>query len=119
MADEARESGPNLACWWRRPFVLAFAEKAEHSTTHVNPTQAHYRSEPDWDLYRQNLAPIAASQRPHLLRSIGHLFPRSRSHRSRGFVWIDEAYRPQPLRPWLTRPHTGLITRARALMRRI
>jgi hypothetical protein len=117
MTGEIPDRSPDLACWWRTPFVLAFAEKGERSTANAIPTQAPYRSNREWELFRKNLDPIMASQRPHLLRSIGHLFPRSRSRRSQGFVWIDEAYRPHPLRPWLTRPHTGLVVRAKALAR--
>jgi SAM-dependent methyltransferase len=115
MADEARVRTPNLACWWRRPYVVALAEKSERSTANVIPTQAHYRSEPEWESYLANLAPIEASRRPHLLRSIGHLFPRSRSHRSRGFIWIDGAYVPRPLGTWVPRPASWLARRARAL----
>jgi hypothetical protein len=54
------------------PFEMAavvFAEKAAHSSTAVWPTQALYRSEADWDGYRNNLRRIKSNPRPHLVRS--------------------------------------------------
>lgn len=99
---EAYERTPVLACWWRRPCILVLAEKAAHSTVDAVPAQAHYRSAAEWQNYRAAIAPLLASARPHPVRSTGWLFPRSRSPRSRGFVWIDGAYRARLLAPWIS-----------------
>jgi hypothetical protein len=93
---EARIRVPLLACWWRIPAVLVLAEKAA-SLPIVSPTQAHYRSEREWVRYLDNLAAIERSTRPHLARSIGHMLLRTRSPRSKGFVWIDDNYNARPL----------------------
>jgi SAM-dependent methyltransferase len=67
--------------------VILFAEKGAASTTDETPTHAHLRSGAEWQRYRQNLARIKLSTRPHLVRSRvepgkldvrgGHLFMRA------------------------------------------
>lgn len=67
--------------------VILFAEKGAGSTTDETPTHAHLRSGAQWQRYRQNLARIKLSPRPHLVRSRaepgklivrgGHLFMRA------------------------------------------
>jgi hypothetical protein len=95
---EARVRVPLLACWWRIPFTLVLAEKGTApSSALVSPTQAHYRSEREWGRYLDNLATIERSTRPHLACSVGHMLPRTRSPRSKGFVWIDGSYNARPL----------------------
>ena len=49
--------------------TLVMAEKGPASTSHVMPTQQHYRQPGDWEIYRKNLKVIAASGRYHLARS--------------------------------------------------
>jgi hypothetical protein len=109
--DEWRVRTPILASWWRRPFIVVLAEKSAHATATATPSQAQYRSPAEWERYRANLAAIGASARPHVVRSIGRLLPRRRSWRSRGFTWIDEAYRAHPLWPWPV-PSLRLLLRA-------
>jgi hypothetical protein len=53
--------------------IIVFAEKSANSTSHINPTQQHYRSDEEWIRYRENLAQIKNSQRPHLVRSLGKI----------------------------------------------
>jgi hypothetical protein len=53
--------------------VIVLAEKAAHSTSHVSPTQQHYRSNEDWTSYRQNLSRMNDSSRPHVARSEGDI----------------------------------------------
>src|SRR5580700_1783531 len=114
---EARMRVPLLACWWRIPFTLVLAEKArEPSSPIVSPTQAHYRSEREWDRYLDNLAPIARSTRPHLACSVGRMLPRTRSPRSKGFVWIDGSYNARPLGRSLD-PALRLVRRVRSAVR--
>jgi len=114
---EARVRVPLLACWWRIPFTLVLAEKArEPSSPIVSPTQAHYRSEREWDRYLDNLAPIARSTRPHLACSIGRMLPRTRSPRSNGFVWIDGNYNARPLGRSLD-PALRMVRRVRSAVR--
>jgi SAM-dependent methyltransferase len=48
---------------------VVLAEKGQDSTTNAWPTQGHYRSEADWEIYRQRLEPISSSPRPHILNS--------------------------------------------------
>jgi hypothetical protein len=93
---------PIFATWWRRPFVLVFAEKSATPGAPVIPTQSDYRGEPEWARFRVRVDAITASLRPHLVRSIGRLLPRRRSYRSWGFVWIDGEYRPRRLAPFET-----------------
>lgn len=109
-SEEARVRVPILACWWRKPAVVVLAEKSQSSTASVTPTQGHYRSDREWRAYRNNLDSLASSRRPHLVRSIGRMFPRSRSPRSRGFVWIDHNFQTTRLSSWLSLPlaKTGL-----------
>jgi hypothetical protein len=67
--------------------VILFAEKGAASTTDETPAHAHLRSAVEWQRYRQNLARIKLSTRPHLVRSRaepgkldvrgGHLFMRA------------------------------------------
>jgi hypothetical protein len=116
---EARIRVPLLACWWRIPAVLVLAEKAgEPSSPLVSPTQAHYRSEREWGRYLDNLAVVARSSRPHLARSIGRMLPRTRSPRSKGFVWIDGNYNARPLGRSLE-PAVRMARRVRAAVRAV
>jgi hypothetical protein len=67
--------------------VILFAEKDAASTSDQTPIHAHRRSAAEWQRYRQNLARIKLSPRPHLVRSRaepgkldvrgGHLFMRT------------------------------------------
>lgn len=64
--------------------TLVLAEKGPHSTSHVRPSQQHYRSDAGWITYRENLAEMKLNTRPHLARTLhpiifedvsgGHLF---------------------------------------------
>jgi SAM-dependent methyltransferase len=64
--------------------TIVVAEKGADSTSHLRPSQQHYRSASDWAAHRKNLARIRQSQRPHLARTrrpisfddvkAGHLF---------------------------------------------
>jgi hypothetical protein len=92
---------PIFATWWRRPFVLVFAEKSANPGEAVIPTQSDYRGAAEWERFRATADVIAASPRPHLVRTIGRLLPRRRSWRSWGFVWIDGEYRVCRLTPWV------------------
>jgi hypothetical protein len=91
---------PIFATWAWRPFVLVLAEKSMTPAAPVIPTQADYRGDAEWERFRAAANVIAASPRPHVLRSIGRLLLRRRSWRSWGFVWIDEDYRPRRLTPF-------------------
>jgi hypothetical protein len=91
---------PIFATWRSRPFILVFAEKSSTPGAAVIPTQADYRGDAEWERFRANADAIAASARPHLVRSIGRLLPHRRSFRSWGFVWIDGEYRARRLTPW-------------------
>jgi hypothetical protein len=51
--------------------VILFAEKDAASTADQTPVHAHRRSAAEWQRYRQNLARIKQSPRPHLVRSRG------------------------------------------------
>jgi hypothetical protein len=114
---EARVRVPLLACWWRIPSVLVLAEKArEPSSPIVSPTQAHYRSEGEWGRYLDNLTSITRSTRPHIVRSIGRMLPRTRSPRSNGFVWIDGDYNARRLGRSLD-PAVRLVRRVRSAFR--
>jgi SAM-dependent methyltransferase len=116
---EARIRVPLLACWWRIPSVLVLAEKAcEPLPALVSPTQAHYRSEREWGRYLDNLTSITQSTRPHLVRSIGRMLPRTRSPRSNGFVWIDGNYNAKPLGGSLD-PAVRLVRRVRSAFRSV
>jgi hypothetical protein len=85
LLDPAREIRAFL--WPHETAVILFAEKGAASTTDATPTHAHLRSGAEWQRYRQNLARIKLSPRPHLVRSRaepgkldvrgGHLFMRS------------------------------------------
>jgi SAM-dependent methyltransferase len=55
----------------RETGVILFAERGEASTADETPTHAHLRSPAEWERYRQNLARIKLSRRPHLVRSRG------------------------------------------------
>ena len=48
--------------------VVVLAEKGEQSTSHIIPSQQHYRSPQEWETYRRNLSVIMASLRPHVVR---------------------------------------------------
>src|ERR1700722_14498916 len=91
---------PIFATWWRRPFVLVFAEKSAAPGTAAIPTQADYRGDAEWEQFRACGDAVAASAGPRLVGSIGRLLPRRRSWRSWGFVWIDGEYRPRWLIPF-------------------
>ncbi len=77
------------------PYTMAtivIAEKGAESTTHVMPSQQHYRSEKDWSIYRENLSEIMKSERPHICRSIGEMdFTDIR----RGHLFVDRNYTAQ------------------------
>jgi hypothetical protein len=49
--------------------IIVFAERSVDSTIDVSPTQQHYRSGAEWEVYRRNLARIQQNPRPHLARS--------------------------------------------------
>jgi hypothetical protein len=91
---------PIFATWWRRPFVLVFAEKSATPGVAVIPTQSDYRGDAEWAHFSAKADAISASSRPHLVRSIGRLLPRRRSYRSWGFTWIDGQYRARRLTPF-------------------
>jgi SAM-dependent methyltransferase len=84
LLDPAREIRTFLSP--HETAVILFAEKGTASTTDETPTHAHLRSGAEWQRYRQNLALIKLSARPHLVRSRaepgkldvrgGHLFMR-------------------------------------------
>jgi SAM-dependent methyltransferase len=85
LLDPAREIRAFLSP--HETAVIMFAEKGAASTTDATPTHAHLRSGAEWHRYRQNLARIKLSPRPHLVRSRaepgklvvrgGHLFMRA------------------------------------------
>jgi hypothetical protein len=50
---------------------LVIAEKGADSTHHRTPTQAHYRSDADWDRFVALAAPIRASRRPFYMGQDG------------------------------------------------
>ncbi|HXQ84110.1 MAG TPA: hypothetical protein VN769_08585, partial [Xanthobacteraceae bacterium] len=85
LLDPAREIRAFLSP--HETAVILFAEKAAASTADETPTHAHLRSGAEWQRYRQNLARIKLSTRPHLVRSRtepgkldvrgGHLFMRA------------------------------------------
>jgi hypothetical protein len=69
------------------PYEMAcvvFAEKSSNSTTDVCPSQGHYRSTAEAQVYRDAVAAIKSNPRPHLMNSTceisyfdiraGHLF---------------------------------------------
>jgi hypothetical protein len=70
--DASRGVTPFDAAGWRAGTVV-FAEKGTSSTSHVSPTQQHYRSEDEWRTYRTRLARMLASNRPHLARSMDQI----------------------------------------------
>jgi hypothetical protein len=49
--------------------TLVLAEKGSNSTSHIRPSQQHYRSDADWAIYRANLAKMKLNARPHLART--------------------------------------------------
>jgi hypothetical protein len=49
--------------------TIVLAEKGPNSTSHVRPSQQHYRSVAEWTTYRENLAKIKQSTRHHLVRT--------------------------------------------------
>jgi SAM-dependent methyltransferase len=51
--------------------TIVVAEKGDRSTSSVTPSQQHYRSQLEWDKYRQFLSVISEHPRPHLVRSLG------------------------------------------------
>lgn len=53
--------------------TIVLAEKGPESTSAVRPSQQHYRSAEDWNLYRVNLQTIMKSERPHLVRTRGDI----------------------------------------------
>lgn len=53
--------------------TYVIAEKGPQSTSDRIPSQGHYRSSDEWAIYRQNLALIRESDRPHIIRSIGKI----------------------------------------------
>jgi SAM-dependent methyltransferase len=71
LLDPAREIRAFLSP--NETAVILFAEKGAASTTDADetPTHAHLRSPAEWERYRQNLARIKFSRRPHLVRSRG------------------------------------------------
>jgi hypothetical protein len=85
LLDPAREIRAFLSP--HETAVIIFAEKDASSATDETPTHAHLRSDAEWQRYRQNLARIKLSTRPHLVRSRaesgklivrgGHLFIRA------------------------------------------
>jgi SAM-dependent methyltransferase len=85
LLDPAREIRTFLSP--HETAVIMFAEKGAASATDETPTHAHQRSGAEWQRYRQNLARIKLSTRPHLVRSRaepgkldvrgGHLFMRA------------------------------------------
>jgi hypothetical protein len=64
--------------------TIVFAEKGPDSTSHIRPSQQHYRSNEEWMNYRKGLERIKKNGRKHLARTIhpiayedvraGHLF---------------------------------------------
>jgi SAM-dependent methyltransferase len=85
LLDPAREIRTFLSP--HETAVILFAEKGAASTTDETPSHAHQRSAAEWEQYRQNLARMKLSTRPHLVRSRaeqtgrdvrgGHLFMRT------------------------------------------
>jgi SAM-dependent methyltransferase len=85
LLDPAREMRAFLSP--HETAVILFAEKGAASTTDEMPLHAHLRPADEWQRYRQNLARIKLSPRPHLVRSRaepgkldvrgGHLFMRA------------------------------------------
>ena len=73
--DQLQAAGP-LVSVFSSPYVMAtivLAEKGANSTTDLSPVQQHYRSSADWAIYRENLAAMRGSRRPHLVRSMGDI----------------------------------------------
>jgi hypothetical protein len=83
---------PSAPSFGRRPFLVVFAEKSDRAAEAVTPTQSHYRSPAEWQAYRENIDRMAASPRPHLLRSNGNLKPR---HIFLGHHLIDSEFKHQ------------------------
>jgi len=85
LLDPAREIRAFLSP--HETAVILFAEKGAGSSTEEMPIHAHLRPRAEWQRYRQNLARIKLSPRPHLVRSRaepgkldvrgGHLFMRA------------------------------------------
>lgn len=69
--------------------VVVFAEKGVESTSYVSPSQQHYRSQTEWNTYRENLAAIRSNTRPHLIRSRGRMFF---FNARRGHLFMDEHF---------------------------
>jgi SAM-dependent methyltransferase len=53
--------------------TFVIAEKGPRSTSDRIPSQGHYRSPDELAIYRQNLAVIRESDRPHIMRSTGKI----------------------------------------------
>lgn len=100
IADERRARPYVFPVMWWRYFTVVFAEKALNSTFDLSPTQQPYRSADAWDRFVERLAPINMSQRPHMARSLGQLFPRLSR---RGYSWMNKDFEPQTLTPSLPR----------------
>jgi hypothetical protein len=87
VATRRREMGHFGTGYRMSTFV--FAERGATSTTHLLPTQQHYRSAEGWDAFLSNLIPITRSERPHLLASVGDPIM---TEYPGGYRWIDAAY---------------------------
>lgn len=68
---------------------IIFAEKGENSTSATIPTQQHYRSKEEWDIYLENLSEILSLGRPHVARSYSDQFFREMDG---SYTWIDRQY---------------------------
>jgi hypothetical protein len=53
--------------------TIVVAEKGENSTSDRKPSQQHYRSKSEWDIYRRNLYHMKSSTRPHLVGTKGDI----------------------------------------------
>lgn len=80
---------PTVPSRGMRPFLVVLAEKSRRPPPRqAVPTQADYRSESDWAAYRERLATIVASPRPHVVCSIDD----DRAEPPNGYLWIDRSF---------------------------
>jgi hypothetical protein len=71
LLDPKREVRSFLSS--REMAIVLFAEKSAKSTIHETPVHPEWRSPTEWDNYWRGLERIKRSERPHLVRSRGHM----------------------------------------------
>lgn len=87
LLDKERQVSTFVSDW--EMGVIVLAEKGTNSTSHIYPSQQHYRPPEESETYRANLAVIAASARPHLVRTRGSITFKSVSG---GHLFIDNEF---------------------------